>query len=291
MMLRRYILLLLGLVISWSTIEAQDAEAYYNKAIKKAQAGKLDAAIRLFDKCIEQDDQMSMAYYNRAIAKMLSDRDAEAVEDFDRFIEMNPRYQKAYLNRGNAKKYLTDYEGSLEDYSKAIDIDVTYTDAYFNRGLLYQLLSKYDLACEDFNKALEMGMEDAQHKVDQCNDSTGRDYNIILRLTEFASDSTYGLTPDHPVKVGKGPDGGPANQRAYLNLLRDAQGNAVSYYRRGSCCPYESPNGFLGMAMVDKYVVTHKDEKGKKQETVIYISLYDYEAPKIPMGFKAVGLE
>lgn len=113
----------------------------------------------------------------------------------------------------------------------------------------------------------------------------------IKSLTKKAESEQYGLTPEQPVKVGKGPKSGPANQRDYLDLLRDGQGNPISYERLGSCCPYESENGFMGLAMVDQYEVKYKDKSGKKKKTVIYISFYDYEEPLIPFGFSAENVE
>jgi hypothetical protein len=104
-----------------------------------------------------------------------------------------------------------------------------------------------------------------------------------------ATDKRYGFSSEYPVKVGKGPGGGPANQKAYLNLLRDAQGNPIEYVRLGSCCSYPSESGFLGMAMVDMYQITYRNEDGKKKKDTIYISFYDYEEPKILYGFKTIG--
>ncbi len=113
----------------------------------------------------------------------------------------------------------------------------------------------------------------------------------IKSLTRQAASEKYGLTPEQPVKVGKGPKSGPANQRDYLDLLRDGQENKITYERLGSCCPYESENGFMGLAMVDRYEVKYKDKSGKNRKTVIYISFYDYEEPLIPVGFSSESME
>lgn len=106
----------------------------------------------------------------------------------------------------------------------------------------------------------------------------------------MADSEKYGLTGEFPVKVGTGAKGGPANQRAYLELLRDGQGDPVKHRRvGGGCCPYESENALLGgYALVDTYEVLYKDKDGNKKKTVIYISFYDYEEPMIPVGFQAI---
>jgi hypothetical protein len=112
----------------------------------------------------------------------------------------------------------------------------------------------------------------------------------ITALTKTADSDKYALTGEFPVKVGTGKTG-PANQRAYLELLRDAQGNPVTYKRiGGGCCPYKSKNALFGDdALVDRYEVTYRDKEGKEQKTIIYISFYDYEEPMIPVGFQAAA--
>lgn len=115
-----------------------------------------------------------------------------------------------------------------------------------------------------------------------------KELHTINKLAKTADNDKYGFTPEYPVKVGTGPQGGPANNKAYLNLLRDAKGEPVEFKRIGSCCPYESKNGFMGMAMVDHYEITYKNEKGKKKKADVYISFYDYEEPMILFGFKTV---
>lgn len=115
----------------------------------------------------------------------------------------------------------------------------------------------------------------------------------ITQLTEKAESDKYGLTGAFPVKVGRGAKGGPSNQRAYLDLLRDEQGNPVEYKRvGGACCPYKSENATLGnYALVDTYEVSYKNKKGKNKKVLIYISFYDYENPKIPVGFLSDDIE
>lgn len=278
--------------ICWTiltTTFGQNAQKFYEQGLEKAQAGQLKDAIKLFDKSINLKSDEYVAWYNRGIAKSMLDLYEEALPDFDQTVKLAPDYKKGYLNRGTTKKRLTDYEGALADYTYAIKLDNNYADAYYNRGLVYEMLSKMDSACIDFNKAKEIGMSSAQKKVDKCKDTTKTETHSILRLTKTADNLKYGFTSEMPIKVGKGPDGGPANNRAYLNLLRDAMGKPITYERKGSCCAYESKNGFLGMAMLDHYEITYFNEKNKKKKASVYISFYDYEEPQILFGFKTVG--
>ena len=261
----------------------QEAKKYYEQGMEKAQAGKLEEAIKLFDKSIATKPDEYVSWYNRGIAKSMLELYEDALSDFEQTVKLVPDYKKGYLNRGTAKKHLTDYTGAISDYNYAIKLDPNYADAFYNRGLAYEMLSKKDSACADFSKAKEFGLKQAQKKIDKCNDTTKTTIqsHSILRLTKTADNDKYGFTPEKPIKVGSGPDGGPANQRAYLELLRDAQGKPIKYERLGSCCDYKSENGFFGMALLDKYEIIYLNEKGKEKKATVYISFYDYEEQQI----------
>jgi tetratricopeptide (TPR) repeat protein len=280
--------------ICWTLLTAafgQNANEFYEEGLEKAQAGKLEEAIELFSKSIELQPEDYYSWYNRGIAKNMLDNYEDALPDFEQTVKLAPDYKKGWLNRGTTKKHLTDYEGALSDYSYAIKLDPNYADGYYNRGLVYELLSKKDSACLDFNKAKEIGMKAALKKVEKCNDTTKSTIVIhpILRLTKTADNDKYGFTSEKPIMVGTGPDGGPANQRAYLDLLRDLKGKPIKYKRLSSCCDYKSENGFFGIAKLDQYEITYLNEKGKEKTAIIYISFYDYEEPQILFGFKTIG--
>ena len=269
----------------------QDARKFYEQGIEQAEAGNFEEAIKLFTKSIDIQPEDYYSWYNRGIAKNRLGLYEESLPDFNQTVKLAPEYKKGYLNRGTTKKRLTDYEGALSDYSYAIKLDTNYPEAYYNRGLVYEMLSIKDSACSDFNKAYENGLKDSKRKVDKCNDTTKSRIIIhpILRLTKTATNKKYGFTSEMPIKVGTGPEGGPGNEKAYLNLLRDAQGKPIKFKRMGSCCDYESGNGLFGTALLDQYEITYLNEKGKEKTSVVYLSFYDYEEPEILLGFKTVG--
>ncbi|NVO32796.1 tetratricopeptide repeat protein [Hymenobacter lapidiphilus] len=275
----------------WTTAFGQDAQKYYEQGLEKAQAGQLEEAINLFDKSIELKGDEYVAWYNRGIAKSMLYRYEEALSDFEQTLKLYPNYKKGFINRGTARKRLTDYEGALADYSNAIQLDNNYAEAYYNRGLVYEMLDKKDSACLDYNKANDLGMKIALKKVEKCNDTAKNAIVVhpILWLTKTANNDKYGFTSEKPILAGTGPEGGPANQRAYLDLLRDAKGKTIKYKRLSSCCDYKSENGFLGLAKLDQYEITYLNEKGKEKTATVYISFYDYDEPQILFGFKTIG--
>ncbi|MFT3680198.1 MAG: tetratricopeptide repeat protein [Ferruginibacter sp.] len=269
---------------------SQDAKTFYDQGMEKARAGKLEEALVFLDKSIELNQTEWVAWYNRGLVKaMLNDYEG-ALPDYEQVVKLNPDNKKGYLNRGTAKKHLTDYTGAINDFTLAIGIDPAYSDAFFNRGLVYEMLDKKDSACTDFKKAQAFGDKYADKKIERCNDNSprGNSYYSILRLTKQAENKNYGFTQEDPIKVGTGPNGGPANQRAFLDLLRDPNGKPLKYTRLGSCCMYDSPNGLMGKGVLDKYEITYKNEKGETEKSILYISFDDYEELKIPYGLKTL---
>ena len=108
------------------------------------------------------------------------------------------------------------------------------------------------------------------------------DDNTFL-ISEVSTDKSYGLTEKNPVEVGGVKDLiGPKNERRYLNALTGPNGEEISYFRAGSCCPIKSKNGFDGMAILDNYRVTWE---GSKDTVSIYINMYDSGKLKAPYGF------
>lgn len=278
-------------VLMLTAARAQDAKQYYDKALELAQQGKAQEAITFFDKSIELKSDEYVAWYNRGITKMMINLYEDALPDFDKTLQLSPGYKKAYLNRGTVKKHLTDYDGAMDDYNFALKIDSSYGEAYYNRGLLYNLLGKRIPACLDFERALKLGYKNAQSKMESCARRPLADSSIhsIMYLTKTSADEKYGTTPEHPVRVGFGPEGGPANSRSYLELLRDANGKPVKYERKGSCCPYESAHALIGTkALLDIYEISYTVADGSAKTSKMYITFYDYEEPLIPLGFKTI---
>lgn len=109
--------------------------------------------------------------------------------------------------------------------------------------------------------------------------------NNTFEITEVSTNKNYGLTPKNPVQVGGVSENiGPLNEVRYLNALAGPNGEKLTFYRAGSCCPIESDNdpfGF-GKVMLDNYRVTWE---GSKDTVSIFINMYDSGKLMAPRGF------
>lgn len=98
------------------------------------------------------------------------------------------------------------------------------------------------------------------------------------------TDERYGYGEINPIKVGGVSKGeGPQQERDYLYSLSGPKGEELSFYRIGSCCPFDSENSPFGGGMLDMYSVTYE---GKGDTVVLYINMYDEDVLYAPDGFK-----
>lgn len=287
----KLITLIISFIIS-QQLFSQDETNYYEIAGELASEGQYEKAIENYNKELKREPGNYYALYNRGLCHSYLGETKKSIDDFSEVIFLNPDSYKAYLNRALSKRVLTDYEGALYDVERSLEIEEDYAEGYFHRGVLKEYLKNQEQACKDLNKARELGLENLDEMIETaCDADRDSNYANILYLTQASTDKTYGLKGDNPVKVGMGLRGGPSNQRAYLNLLRDEQGKPIKYERKRSCCGYNSENAIYGVALVDVYEITYLNKKGKAKKTELYISFYDYEEPQIPVGFSTVAQE
>ncbi len=289
--MRKYFLIA-GCVLLVSVGFPQDAKKLLKDAMELAKKEKYQEAMPLFDHAIEISPGDYYAHYNRGLAKLKLNYCEDALKDFDATLMLSAKYKKVYFARALAKRGLTDYEGAMADFDEAVRNEPTNAEIFWERGNLNQVLYKKDSACKDFEKAIQLGKKDLKKKLDKCRDEKydGLPIHAILRLTKDAEDDTYGFTSKNPIRTGTGFDGGPGNEEDYIRLLRDAKGWPVYFQRLGSCCTYDSPNGWDGKGVLDKYRIVYEPEKGKlkDKEAILYFTLYDFDEPKIIKGFTTV---
>jgi hypothetical protein len=104
-----------------------------------------------------------------------------------------------------------------------------------------------------------------------------------FRLNGISSDETYGYTIDNPIMVGGDWDNAVKNERRFLNALLGPNGEAVTYTRLGSCCPFTTPHGLIGGGgVLDRYELKIE---GSATPVVLYVNMYDKGILKAPKGF------
>jgi hypothetical protein len=106
-----------------------------------------------------------------------------------------------------------------------------------------------------------------------------------MHLARVATDARYGYSESLPIKIGGGFGEGSNRTYQYLNSLRGPHGEAVTYTRVGTCCPFKTPNSpFGGEGILEVYAITYGS--GDKPQR-IYFDWYDESEPLVPFGLSA----
>jgi tetratricopeptide (TPR) repeat protein len=273
-----------------SVANAQSADDLLKEGVAKAKNGEMEEAIHYLTRSIQQQEHNPNAYYNRGLAKRYLDDYSGAWNDYQKALQQDSLFPELWMAMGKLFRITTDYEASLKAFSTAIQLNPEEGQYYFQRGITLRSLGYRDSACIDILKADALGLSRIETYVKQCRD-TMPDLDrskVLLAIEEISKEKSYGYDEDDPIKVGRAPDGGTGNEYRYLDLLRGPDGRDIQYERLGSCCAYPSENGLFGQALLDIFEISYTEEKGNTITKKIYISCYDYEKPKVPVGLNTV---
>ena len=149
-------------------IDPQYADAYYNRGSAKDSLDRYEAAIADYDVAIRLDPQDADAYHNRGSAKDSLGQHEAAIADYDAALRLNPQLTEAYNNRGNAKGELDQHEEAIADFGMAIQLDPQFAAAYNNRGVAKRSLSRNEEARKDFQECLTLAKQQGNEKVAQA---------------------------------------------------------------------------------------------------------------------------
>lgn len=105
---------------------------------------------------------------------------------------------------------------------------------------------------------------------------------LVGQPLEVSLDPSYAVSQANPVNIGGFLDGSaPSRTRAYFTSLQGPQGEPVTYWRYGRCCPFQARNGMSGQSLLDTFGVSYE---GRSTPIVVYVNIYDIGPVKAPMG-------
>jgi tetratricopeptide (TPR) repeat protein len=218
----------------------------------------------------------------------------EAFVNINIALELSGNSAYVLQRRGLMNMNTFNYADAIADFSEVCKTKEEERPlCLYYRAVVYDYLGEYKKAKKDALEAEKLGAvkTDRQKRRFATLIEAKRpgNYHNITVLTEKSTDPDYGFTAEKPIKVGTGLDGAAQNEHTFLRRLLDAKGNLLKYNRKGSCCAYKSKYGYINnTALLDHYEIEFENEKGEKVKKDLYISMYDYETPKIPVGFSSV---
>lgn len=152
-------------------LNTSKADHYYDKGLDCYNNGDLSGALFNWSLTITINPNDSEAYFSRAIVKNELHTWKSALKDYDKAIEILPKFASALINRGGVRDENGDYQGAIADYNKVLLLDNAVLEdkqqAFFNLGNTMFNLKDKELACKNWNKALELGSEYAKQRIDE----------------------------------------------------------------------------------------------------------------------------
>ena len=102
-------------------------------------------------------------------------------------------------------------------------------------------------------------------------------------LTKYADNPKYGYNKDYPINLGFASlSSEDYFVKLFFNGITDEKGNAVTYEKIETCCPFPSKHSSMGAGLLHKYKVNFKDGSNKE----LYINIYEKGEILCPNGFK-----
>jgi tetratricopeptide (TPR) repeat protein len=143
-------------------IAADDAEAYFTRAITRYALEEKEGAMADYTQVVEINPQHDLAYNNRALVRYELGNREGAIADLNRAIHANPSNAIAYCNRGVIRSELGNAMGAVEDFSYAIHVDASCSPAYFQRGIARTQMGNKMGAVEDFSDVIRLNDQEAR---------------------------------------------------------------------------------------------------------------------------------
>jgi tetratricopeptide (TPR) repeat protein len=127
---------------------------HLDKALVLKCVGKLEAAIKNYDKSLKFNPSNATAYTNKGAALYELEKYEEALENHDLALKLDPKSDVACYNKGLVLMKLEKYDEALNYYDKALDINPNLANAYYNKAGILHSREKYDEALNYYNKAI-----------------------------------------------------------------------------------------------------------------------------------------
>jgi lipoprotein NlpI len=193
------ILILFCLLVLAAPAVAQEVSPELQEAAKLHQAGKLDQAIRIYGKVLEDEaapaTQRAGAHLMRGRA-LYQKRDIKgAAADYDRAIELMPDNALAYLSRGALRAEQKDFDGALPDFDRVLAVRPDFLPAVVARARILGELRRYADAAGTWGRVIAMHPNDPAllHQRGAAFSAAG---DRVQALRDF--DAALNFAPDRP---------------------------------------------------------------------------------------------
>lgn len=93
-----------------------------------------------------------------------------ASQDFSKAYTLNPESVEVISNMGSLEHNKGNLNEAIDWFNEALTIQENYAPAILNRGLTLELQGKLEEACSDWKQASELGLEEANVYLKECQE-------------------------------------------------------------------------------------------------------------------------
>jgi len=137
-------------------INPKDPEANYNLGMASAQQDRLDEAIAYFKTAIQANPNDARAHYNLAVLFGSHGNPDQAVEHYQKAIQIKPDYAEAHNNLANLLAAQGRLQEAVEQYQKAVQFKPDHVGAHYNLANALGSQGRLDEAAEHYRKCIEL---------------------------------------------------------------------------------------------------------------------------------------
>lgn len=118
----------------------------FEEALLQDENNNLRSAKSLYQKAIEEGDNLADAYCNLGIIESEEGNHSRAIDCFTHALKIDPRHHEAHYNLANLYAEVGNYSLAKFHYGISIEIDPTFPNGYFNLGIALALNKEFDEA-------------------------------------------------------------------------------------------------------------------------------------------------
>lgn len=127
-----------------------------NQGANFLAAGKIDEAIKAFQKALKLDNQIVAAHFNLGLAYIQKEDTKNAISHFKETIVLKPNDFEAYNNLGNLYMNQNEFDQALYCFQKATIINPYLAEGFYNLGVAYMSKGQYPQAIKSYKTSLKI---------------------------------------------------------------------------------------------------------------------------------------
>lgn len=128
----------------------------FEEGLMLDEHGDLKKAKTLYQKTIEEEDNVADAYCNLGIIESKEGNHARAIDCLTNSLKHNPRHAESHYNLANLYAEVGNYNLAKVHYGIAIEIEPDFPNSFFNLGLTLAMNREYKEAARSLNEYMNL---------------------------------------------------------------------------------------------------------------------------------------